>query len=50
MSNTEPLTEEKRFTWREPVAVLAAIALVDATIYHGSGYFILFYHVNPVKK
>jgi len=30
--------EEKRFTWREPVAVLVAVALVDATVYHGIGF------------
>lgn len=29
---------EKRFTWREPVAVLAAVALADTTLYHGGGF------------
>ena len=31
-------TKEKRFTWREPLAVLAAIVLVDTTVYHGNGF------------
>jgi len=35
---TEIPVEEKRFTWREPVAVIAAIALVDTTVYHGIGF------------
>ena len=29
---------EKQFTWREPTAVLAAVVLADATIYHGAGF------------
>jgi hypothetical protein len=30
--------EKKRFTWREPIAVLITIALVDTTVYHGIGF------------
>jgi len=38
MSTLNDITEEKRLTWREPVAVLVAIALVDTTVYHGIGF------------
>ena len=34
----EPAVQEKKFTWREPIAVLAAVVLVDTTIYHGTGF------------
>ncbi len=34
----QPASPEKTISWREPCAVLLAIFLVDATVYHGAGF------------
>jgi len=34
MSTLNDISEEKRFTWREPMAVLVAIALAYATAFN----------------